>query len=103
MKKLLLEILTNRDDVEVNLIMLFCEDILWYLEDDIEDEDEYETNQHYFSMKELFRGYVVLDWLEVDLRCRKYKKFNKIVVKRCVEFYNECWKNRNEVSHNKIK
>ena len=42
MEKLLLEMLKNRDDVEVNLIMSFCEDILQYLEDDI--EDEYETN-----------------------------------------------------------
>ena len=60
-EKLLLEMLTNRDDVEVNLIISFCKDILRYLEDDIEDEDKYEINQHYVSIKELFRGYVILD------------------------------------------
>ena len=60
-EKLLLKMLKNRDDIEVNLIILFCEDILRYLEDNIEDEDEYEINQHYIGIKELFRGYIVLD------------------------------------------
>ena len=40
------------NDIDVNMIMVFCKDILRYLEE--EEEDEYETNQQYIGMKELF-------------------------------------------------
>ena len=54
MEKLLVEILKNKDEVEVNLTMSFGEDILRNLEYDT--EEDYETNQQHVGMKELFRG-----------------------------------------------
>ena len=33
----------------------------------------------------------------------KYRTLNKIVVRKCVEFYVECWKHRNEVYHDNDK
>ena len=43
MQKILLELLKNRERVDINEIMSFCEDILVYLEND--QEVGYETNQ----------------------------------------------------------
>ena len=100
-EKLLIEMLKNRDEVDINEIMSFCEDILRYLENDV--EEEYETNQYHVGMSELFRGYVVLDWKDANFDCRKYSKLNKIIVRNSVTFYNECWKDRNESMHDEQK
>ena len=81
--------------------MSFCEDILRYLEDDA--EGDYETNQHYVGMKELFRGYAVLAWLGINFRCTRCKKLNKIIVLRYAEYCNECWINHNEILHDETK
>ena len=78
-EKLLMEMLKNREDVEVDLIMLFCEDMLRCLEN--ETEEEYETNQRCVSMKKLFRRHEVIDRLEANFRCEKHKELNKILVK----------------------
>ena len=51
-EKLLIEMLKNREEVKVDLIILFCKDMLQYLEH--ETEEEHETNQCYNGMKELF-------------------------------------------------
>ena len=59
MEKLLLELLENRKEVYVNKIMSMCEDILRYLEH--ETEEDYETNQQYVGIKELFRGFTIID------------------------------------------
>ena len=48
---------SNCEEVYINTIMAFGEDILRYLEN--EDNDEYETSQHLIGMKEVFQGYVV--------------------------------------------
>jgi len=72
-------------NVSIDLIMSFIEDILWYLEN--EEEEEYETNQSLIEMKELFRGYDVVVWKGTDLNSKKYRVLNKIVVKKCMEFY----------------
>ena len=64
--------LKYKDDVEVNVILSFCEDIMRYLEG--ETKEECETNQHYVGMKELFRRHVVLDWFGNNFRYTKYKK-----------------------------
>ena len=29
----------------------------------------------------------------------KYRKLNKIIVRKCMEFYGKCWKHRNEAYH----
>ena len=64
-EKLLLELLRNRRDVNINEIMSFCEDILRYLEN--EEDEEYETNQYFVGMKELFRGYIIVDWIGTNM------------------------------------
>jgi len=57
--ELLLELLAERnEEVSIDNIMAFGEDIVQYLEYE-EDEEEYETSQWLIGMKELFRGYVV--------------------------------------------
>ena len=88
-------------DVSIDLIMSFIENILWYLEN--EEEEEYETNQSLIGMKELFRGYVMVVWEGTDLNSKKYRVLNKIVVKKCVEFYVKCWKYRNEIYYDEEK
>ena len=55
------------------------------------DKDEdYETNQYLLGIKELFQGYVVKVWIGVNISSDKYRKLNKIVVRKCVEFYVKC-------------
>ena len=101
MEKLLMEMLKNRDEVEVDEIMSFCEYILRYLENEM--DKEYETNQYHVGMTELFRGYFIVDWKEANFECKKYGKLNKILARHCVKFYNECWKDRNEIIHDEQK
>ena len=72
-----MELLKNRDEVDANEIMSFCEDILRYLENDL--EEEHETNQCHVGMTELFRGCIAVDWKEANFDCVKYKKLNKII------------------------
>ena len=82
---LLTELLKQKPvEVNVNEIMAFCEDILRYLEE--ETEEEYETNQQFVGMKEVFRGHVAQDWQGTNLECKKYFVLNKIIVKHCVFF-----------------
>ena len=70
--------------------MLFIEDILRYAEN--EEEEEYKMNQQYAGMQELFRGYVVIDWEGINLKSSTYKKLNRIITKKCAEYYDKCWK-----------
>ena len=74
----------NREEVEIGTMMSFCEDMLWYVENDI--EDEYENNQFCVGTKELFQGYVIVVWIEADFECKKCKKLNKIIVQHYVIF-----------------
>ena len=101
MQELLSKLLKHKNDIGVNEIMSFCEDILVYLE---EDEDaEYETNQQHVGMKELFRGYVIRDWMGINFSTKKYRHVNKIIASECVYFYDRCWKHRNEAQHDESK
>ena len=54
-------------------------------------------------MRELFQGYIVVVWEGTDINIDKYRVLNKIVVKKCVEFYVKCWKYRNEAYHDTEK
>ena len=53
-------------------------------------------------MKELFRGYAIIDWKGSDLNCTKYRKLNKVIVRKCMEFYNQYQKHRNKISHREV-
>ena len=97
--ELLLDLLAEKnDEVSIDNIMSFGEDIVRYLEYE-EDEDEYETNQWLIGMKELFRGYIVKVWFGININSDIYRALNKVVVRKCVEFYVKCWKYRNEAYH----
>ena len=82
-------------------IISFVEDIMKYVRND--DECDYQTNQQYVGMKELFRGFVVKVWFGVQLNDPKYHHLNKIIVKKCVNYYLQCWKDRNEDHMNEEK
>ena len=77
MKKLLIELLKNRDKVEANEIIAFCEDILRHLEN--ETDKECETNEYYVGMTELLRGHVAVEWKEANFEHKKHGKLNKIL------------------------
>lgn len=96
-EKLLMELLKNRDEVDVNEIMSFCEDILQHLENDL--EEEHERNQCHAGMSELFRGHIAVDRKETNFECRRHRKLNMIIEQHSVKFYNNCWKDRNECMH----
>ena len=101
-KELVVELVRKKsDEVHVEEIMSFVEDILRYLEN--EEEEDFETNQQYVGMQELFRGYIVIDWEGTNLGTKKYEDLNKILVKRCIEHYDKCWKHRNEEYHDEEK
>ena len=85
----MVDLVRNKSDkVYIEEIILFVEDILKYLEN--EEDEEFEINQQYAGMQELFRGYVVIDWEGINFRNKKYKELNKIVVKRFVKYYDIC-------------
>ena len=46
---------------------------------------------------------VVRDWKGTDMKCYKHRMLNKILVRKCVYFYEECWDHRNEAYHNEEK
>ena len=101
-KDLLVELVKNKpENISVEIIMSFVEDILWYLEND--EEEDCKMNQYLVGMQELFWGFVVIVWEEADLNSKKYSVLNKIVIKKCREFYVKCWKDRNKIFHSKNK
>ena len=74
--KLVIELVKKKpEEVSVDIIMVFVEDILRYLEN--KEEEEYEINQYLVGMQELFRGYVVVVWEGTELRSKKYSILNK--------------------------
>ena len=81
-----------------DVIIEIIKDIVVYLRKG--DEEEYATNQHLIGMHYLFRGYPVKDWKGLNFGETKYESVNKILVKHCVNFYEECWDHRNEIKHN---
>ena len=70
------------------------------IDEEDEEGEECETNQHFAGMQELFRGCVVVVWEGTELNSVKYRKLNKIAVRKYVEIHMKCWKDRNEVHYN---
>ena len=79
--------LRNKGEVNANKIMSFCEDMLACLEN---DEEECETNQRHIRTKELFRGHVVNDSIEINPNMKKHRHLNTILAKEYIYFYNRC-------------
>ena len=46
---------------------------------------------------------MVIVWEGADLNSKKYSVLNRIVVKKCMEFYVKCQKDRNEIFHDENK
>ena len=91
----------NKGRIEDEVILNLIEDIVVYFDNG--EEDEYVSSQQYVGMRELFRGFIVKDWVEADFNCKQYSELNKIVIANAVKFYNQCWKHRNEEFHNERK
>ena len=89
------------NDVNVEAILSFVEDALKHIIN--EEEEEHETNQQCVGTQELFRGHVVIDWEGTNLNEIKHKTLNKIIARKCVEFYMKCWKERNNDYHDENK
>ena len=56
--------------------------------------DNYEINQELISFKELFRGYTVKNQFRVDIEDQSNHKYDKILVKECMNFYYKYWMER---------
>ena len=54
-------------------------------------------------MMKLFCGYVVRDQEGVDHNTKKCKELNKIVIKKCIEYYIVCQKERKKEHYDEIK
>ena len=51
-------------------------------------------------MRNLFRGIVIKIWVVTNFEKSEDRKYNKIIVKEPVAFYNECWVDRYKEMHN---
>ena len=40
-------------------------------------------------MQDLFQEYVFIDWEGTNFKSAKYRKWNKIITKKCVEYYDK--------------
>ena len=69
----------------------------------MDEEVDYESYQESIGFKHLFRGIVMRDWKGENLQHRKYRELNKILVRKCVWFYKQCWDKRNEAYHDEEK
>ena len=63
------------------------------------DETEYYANQQLIGIKALFRGVIVKEWVAVNNDNMNYHEYNRILVKSCMQFYHNCWKERCEELH----
>ena len=63
------------------------------------DETECYTNQQLIGIKALFRGVIVKEWVAVNNENINYHECNRKIVKSCIRFYHDCWKERCEALH----
>lgn len=60
----------------------------------LKNEGTFHTNQAIVGLKQLFRGIVVKKWIEHNERFIEHHECNKVLVKKCVNFYHKTWKLR---------
>jgi len=63
--------------------------------------EDIETNQDSIGMKYIFRGILIKAWTGENFAMIKYTMLNRIIAKYCMNFYMECWTNRNLKLHDK--
>ena len=73
------------ENVEMEEIFAFIEDILRYF--DNEEDEEYETNQLMIGIQELSQGYIVKVSKGVNFSCKKYREINEMAMKICIQYY----------------
>jgi len=54
--------------------------------------------QQEIRVEMIFRGYIISNWYHTNKR-NKFSQMNKVIVCKCVEYYNRKWKEQNEIFH----
>jgi len=80
---------------ETNIVREMENDIVKYSN----KEENFWTNQQVLGMREVFRGIVVRDWVAMPIECIDFTPCNKVLIKKALNFYSECWNNRCVVMH----
>ena len=57
--------------------------------------ESFQTNQQYIRYKALFHSFVVQAWNRNNFEGTKYRECNKVLSKKCIEYYYKCWIHRN--------
>ena len=69
----------------------------------LNNENEYKTNQLIIGLQNAFQGHIVNSWIGSKVIDKADYKYNKVITLHYVEFYFECWVNRNDVYHSSKK
>ena len=85
----------HADEEEKAIVQEMLNDINKYFN----NNEDYYTNQQMIGYRDLFRGVVVKEWVIENQNNINFYAYNKVLVKSCVQFYNECWKRRCVVLH----
>ena len=51
-------------------------------------------------MKYLFRGYIIMNWMEINFSSNKYTNYNRIINKYCMNYYISCQKYWKKIAQN---
>ena len=53
------------------------------------------TLQYKVGVDKIFKGFIIKDWFGEN-EYAKYRKWNKVLIKQSIEFYQKYWTERNE-------
>ena len=48
------------------------------------------------GVDKIFKGFIIRNWFGKN-KVSKYRKWNKVMIKQSIEFYQKCWMERNKV------
>ena len=75
---------------EINIVKEMINNIVFFFN----KEENVQTNQQVTGVREVFRGAAVKSWATMPVESMDFKKYNKILIKKEVDFYSECQKDR---------
>ena len=52
---------------------------------------------------QIFREYIVKLQVRMDMHNSIDYKYNKVIIKECIEYYHNCWKERYKTLHDSNK
>ena len=87
-------------EISNNELRAMIKDIRQFMKN--EEEEDFETNQSFIGMKQLFRGIIIRAWFGTNFEMNKYVEYNKIIVQYCMKYYWQCWIDRNEIINDSI-